>query len=74
MIDSVEVLGNAVSIHIHLLISLQDQDIRIMTSLKYTTYKNHLNFTTGIMPFNILVEYRIVLLMYKLPTGSSPVS
>ena len=71
MIYCVEVWGNALSIHIHPLIKLQKK-IRIITCLKYTPDKNVYS-TTGIIPFNVLVKYRIALLMYKISSGNAPI-
>ena len=57
---------------IHPLVKLQKKIIRIITSLKYTPDINYIYSTTGILPFNIIVKYRIGLLMYKLSTGNAP--
>ena len=65
MIYCVEIWGNALSIHIHPLIKLQ-KNIRMITCLKYTPDKNNLYSTTGSLPFNVLIKYRIGLLMYKI--------
>ena len=49
------------------------KNIRIITCLKYTPDKNNVYSTTGILPFNDLVKYKIGLLMYKISSGNVPI-
>ena len=59
MIYCVEMYGNGLSTHIHPLIRLQK-------TKNFELYNNYLYSTSGILPFNIFVKYRIRLLMNKL--------
>ena len=72
MIYCVEVWGNALNIHTptH---KITKFFFRIITCLKYTPDKNNVYSTTGILPFNVLVKYRIGLLMYKISSGNVPI-
>ena len=67
---SVEIWGNALSIHIQSLVKLQNKIVRIITSSYHTTEQLYNN--TGILQFKILVTHRIGLLMSKLSHGNVP--
>ena len=66
----VEIWGNALSIHIHSLIKLQNKIVRMITSSYHTAQQLYTN--TGRLPFKILVTHRIGLLMHKLSHGNVP--
>ena len=71
MIYCEEVWGNSLSIQCTPAHKIT-KNIKIITCSKYTPDKNNLYSTTGILPFNVLVKYRIGLLMYKISSVNAP--
>ena len=70
LIYCVEILGNALSIHIQSLVKLQNKIVKIIISSYHTTEQLYNN--TGLLPLKILVTHRIGLLMHKLSHGNVP--
>ena len=72
LIYCVEVWGNALSTHTQPLIKLQNKIVKIISYPNHPSDKNTLCTHTGVLPFNILVKYRIGLFMYKLFNDDVP--
>ena len=68
LIYCAEVWGNALSTHTQPLLNfkLQNKIIRIITNSHFFASSEFFYTETGILPFVILVKYRLGLLMFKI--------
>ena len=74
LIYCVEVWGNALSIHLTSLLKMQNKILRIITYTYHHVNNDQLYYSTGILPFKILVKQSIGLLMLKMANGNVPKS